>query len=341
MPLPTLNWRRLAPVTLAANNVNDALNAIYTAGTALTYADGSARTPGVDCAWTWSRDTTNAIQPGATTAVWGTPPTSFPGVTNPGTVLPQTVIWAGSTTAPGANTPMWLAAANQDARTANMVYVANCVNPGAYSNWNSATPFTSGDFTGYANAMVLPTTAVWGQMQMYESQECVIVQFWRGAANVQTSISFSGAYIDPGTTSSLICETDGRMYGLATSGANNYNSATFLSATADALLYETNIANNSRMGVKRGGLSAYAFIRRFGTFAPTTGTVSRGLDVAMMPIYAESTSANFLSPMRLREMYIVRDAISGREIQASGVAVAYTLGANWQTTPVDALALTV
>ena len=52
MPVPVLKWRALAPVTLAANTVNAAMDALYTAGTAATYADGSARTQGTDSAWT-------------------------------------------------------------------------------------------------------------------------------------------------------------------------------------------------------------------------------------------------------------------------------------------------
>lgn len=338
MPIPALNWRRLAPVTLVANTINAMLDAIYTAGTAVTYADGSTRTPGTDCAWTWARDTTNALQPGATTAAYATPPTT--GTLAPVGVIPQAIIWAGSTAAPTLS-PMWLAGANQDTRAVNVLYVAQALNPGAYSNWNSATPFTSGDFTGFASAAVVPASAVWNQMQMYESQECVVVQFWRAAANVQTSSSLAGAYVDPGTASTMICESDGRMYGLATSGSNNYNSSLFLSATADSLVYETNVANNSRMGVKRGDTAAYAFLRRFGTFTPGTGTVSTSGAIPLMPIYVESTSINFYPPMRLREMFIVRDLLSAQRIQVGGVDDAYILGANWQTTAADALALKV
>lgn len=339
MPLPTLNWRRLAPVTLAANTVNDALNAIYTAGTAATYADGSARTPGVDCAWTWSLDNTNAIQPGATTAVWATPPTSFPGVTNPGTVLPQAIIWAGSTTAPGATTPMYT-----DARTANMVYVAQCLNPGAYSNWNSATPFTSGQFSNYSNAMVLPASAVWGQMQMYESQEAVVVQFWRGAANVGTSVSVAGAYIDPQTSSTLVAMSDGRMYGLMSSGANNYNAALFLSAVSDTFIYETFTAGNAHAGVWCANGAIFGYARRFGTFTPSTATVSTSGAIALLPLYATiATQAGSVvdSAARFREMFIVRDLLASQRIQVGGVDYAYALGANWQTTAADAVALTV
>ena len=339
MPLPALNWRRLAPVTLAANTVNDMLGAVYTAGTAVTYADGSTRTPGVNCAWTWAQDTTNALQPGATTAVWGTPPTSFPGpgVANPGTVIPQTVIWAGSTAIP-TNTLQYTSTTS-DARLANIVYVGQCKNPGAYANWNSATPFTTGQFTGFATAAPLPSAAVWGQMQMYESQEAVVVQFWRAAANVQTSSSIAGAFVDPNSSSLLVSETDGRLYGLSSSGSNNYNSSTFLTTVTDTLFYETQTANNSRFGFFGPGTATIAGVRRFGTFAPGTGTVSLNSDIPLLPLYAASTST-FVIP-RLREIFIVRDLLSAQRIQVGGVDAAYVLGANWQTTAADALALTV
>jgi len=324
-------------VTLAANTVNDALNAIYTAGTAATYADGSARTPGTDCAWTWNRDTTNALQPGATTACYATPPTSFPSVTNPGTVIPQTVIWAGSTAAPTAT--LQYVSVTTDARTANMIYVGQCKNPGAYSNWNTATPFTTGQFTGFATAAVLPASAVWGQMQMYESQEAVVVQFWRAAANTQASSAIAGGFLDPGSASSAVAETDGRLYGLSSSGSGNYNSATFLTATTDALFYETQTAGNSRFGFFVPGSAGIGGMRRFGTFAPGTGTVSLNGDIPLLPFYAASIS-QFVNP-RLREIYIVRDLLSAQRIQVGGVDYAYILGANWQTTAADALALTV
>ena len=339
MPLPALNWRRLAPVTLAANTVNDMLGAVYTAGTAVTYADGSTRTPGVNCAWTWAQDTTNALQPGATTAVWGTPPTSFPGpgVANPGTVIPQTVIWAGSTAIP-TNTLQYTSTTS-DARLANIVYVGQCKNPGAYANWNSATPFTTGQFTGFATAAPLPSAAVWGQMQMYESQEAVVVQFWRAAANVQTSSSIAGAFVDPNSSSLLVSETDGRLYGLSSSGSNNYNSSTFLSATSVALFYEANVSTNSRFGVFSPGTATTNGVRRFGSFTPGTTTVSLNSDIPLLPCYAASTST-FVVP-KFREIFIVRDLLSAQRIQVGGVDYAYVLGANWQTTAADALALTV
>ena len=339
MPLPALNWRRLAPVTLAANTVNDMLGAVYTAGTAVTYADGSTRTPGVNCAWTWAQDTTNALQPGATTAVWGTPPTSFPGpgVANPGTVIPQTVIWAGSTAIP-TNTLQYTSTTS-DARLANIVYVGQCKNPGAYANWNSATPFTTGQFTGFATAAPLPSAAVWGQMQMYESQEAVVVQFWRAAANVQTSSSIAGAFVDPNSSSLLVSETDGRLYGLSSSGSNNYNSSTFLSATSVALFYEANVSTNSRFGVFSPGTATTNGVRRFGSFTPGTTTVSLNSDIPLLPCYAASTST-FVVP-KFREIFIVRDLLSAQRIQVSSVDYAYVLGANWQTTAADALALKV
>jgi hypothetical protein len=151
MPVIQLNWRKLAPVTLAANTVNAALDALYTAGTALTYADGSTRTPGTDCAWTWAKDTTNVLQAGATTAAYALPPTTFTGVTNPGTVIPQALIWAGSTAAPTTSVRYAFPAAQVDARAASMLYVGHCKNPGAYNNavpatnlgWNDPAPFTT------------------------------------------------------------------------------------------------------------------------------------------------------------------------------------------------------
>lgn len=341
MPLPALNWRRLAPVTLAANTINAMLDAIYTAGTATTYANGSTRTPGTDCAWTFNRDTTNALQTGATTAVWGTPPTSFPGVTNPGTVLPQTVIWAGSTATPTA-TPQYVNNTT-DSRTANVMYISVCLNPGAYSNWNSATPFTTGSFLGFATAAVAPASAVWNTLYMYESQEAVIVVLGRTSPNTQTSVSIGGAWLDAGVSApNILVESDGRLYGIASSGSGNYLSSTWLSnTTSDVLFYETQTANNSRCGMLLPGSGSTLGMRRFGTFSPSTSTQSRDNSQVFLPMHLTSIGGNFYHPCNLRQMGVTSQRIVPNVLQVGGVDAAYYVAATFSTAQSNAIGLLV
>jgi len=335
MALPTLNWRKLAPVVLAANNVNAALDALYAAGTALTYADGSARTPGTDCAWTWNRDTANALQVGATTAAYCTPPTVFPAVTNPGVVIPQAILWCGSTAAPTATAQYAFPAAQIDTRTAGMLYVGQCKNPGAYSNWNSATPFTSGQFTGCATAVVVFATAIWNVLYMWESQEGIIVTFGRTSPQINTSWSGGGAILDLGTASDA--ETDGRLYGVFTTGQNNYCSGSFWSSTGDIPFNEQGISNRDRFGIFQPGTATIAAYNRFGVYSPTTSLLSRGGEVPLLPI----SCLGLMGAARLREIWLVRDAFTNQNFTNGGLAVGYIVGAFFATTAVDAAALTV
>jgi hypothetical protein len=347
MAVPALKWRALAPVTLAANTVNAAMDALYTAGTAATYADGSARTQGTDSAWTWTgnRDTTNTLQAGATTATWAYPPTLgyAPGV---GTVIPQVVMWCGSTAAP--TTMQQYTYGGTDARTPSMLYCGVVKNPGAYNNavpavnlgWNGPLPFTSGVFTGGARAFVLPASGLWSQVYLYESPEAVIAVFTRTAPNTETSWSGGGAIGDPGIDA--LGETDGRVYGVFTSGSNNYNQANMWANTGDAAFYETSIAGQSRFGCFLPGLGTISGYNRFGSFAPASTFLSRGNEVPLVPVYASgSLTASLPAPIRLREIWLSRDGLTGQVLSNGGVTLGYVASATSRTTAADAAVLTV
>ena len=326
MPLPALNWRRLSPVAIAATNVNAMLDAIYTAGTAATYADGSARTPGTGSAWTWSRDTTNPLQAGATTAAYATPPTA--------TALNQRVIWAGSTAAPTA-LPVLNAGGVSDTSAANVVYCSVAKNTGAYSNWNSATPFTSGQFLGFARSSVAMATASWTTLSMWESQEAVAVQWTRVAPNVTTSINICGAFMDPGATANG--ESDGRIYGISTTGSNNYTSSLFWSSTAEALFYDSNLADRARFAAFVPNAATTIRYIRVADAAPTAAFLSRNGDIPLIPWWSMPSTNN--APALMREIVLTRDTLSGRTLQNAGVPKGYTLGANNITTDADACVL--
>jgi hypothetical protein len=325
MALPTLNWKRLAPVAIGAANVNSMMDALFTAGTAATYADGSARTPGSGSAWTWAVDNTNALQPGATTAAYASPPTV--------TALNQRIIWGGSTAIP-ASAPMY-SGVQVDTAVANALYCSVAKNTGAYSNWNSATPFTSGQFLGFARAGVLMATATWTTMTMWECQEAVAVQWSRVAPNVQTSINVCGAFLDPGATANG--ESDGRLYGIASTGNNNYAAATFWSAANDALFQDNGVANHNRFGMFVPGSATTERYLRFVSTAPTAAFLSRDGDIPLIPWWA--TNANGQAPAVLREIRLCRDTLSNRTLQNGGVVKGYTLGANYITTDADTCVL--
>jgi hypothetical protein len=325
MALPTLNWKKLSPVAIGAANVNAMMDALYTAGTAATYADGSARTPGTGSAWTWNRDTTNALQPGATTAAYAVPPTV--------TALNQEIIWAGSTAAPTAM-PMY-SGVQVDTAVANALYCSIGKNTGVYSNWNSATPFTSGQFLGFARASVAMATATWTTMTMWECQEAVAVQWSRVAPNVQTSINICGAFLDPGATANG--ESDGRLYGIATTGNNNYVATTFWSATNDALFADNATANHNRFGMFVPGAATTERYQKFTSVAPTSAFLSRGGEIPLIPMWYTSVLTQY--PAVLRQIELTRDTLSNLTLQNGGVVKGYTLGANYITTDADVCVL--
>lgn len=326
MPLPTLNWRRLSPVAIAATNVNAMLDALYTAGTAATYADGSARTPGTGSAWTWSRDTTNPLQAGATTAAYASPPLS--------TALNQRIIWAGSTAAPTA-LPVLNAGGVSDTSAANVVYCSVAKNAGAYSNWNSATPFTSGQFLGFARSSVAMASASWTNVSMWESQEAVAVQWTRVAPNSTTSINMCGAFMDPGATANG--ESDGRLYGITTTGSNNYTSTLFWSSTAEAVFYDSALADRARFAAFVPGAATTIRYIRFGDATPAATFLSRNGDIPLLPWWCINSPGN--NPARLREIVLTRDILTGRTLQNGGVAKGYSLGANNAGSDADACVL--
>jgi hypothetical protein len=338
MPTVALKWRALAPVTLAANTLPDALNALYTAGTAVTYADGSTRTPGADSAWTWGRDTSSGLNQ----ASYALPPTTGYAPT-PGTVLGQALMWCGSSTAAPTNMVPYTYTTT-DAKTQNMLY-CGCVKntTGVYiaGAWNTAAPFTTGQSTGFARAFVLPATATWSKLLMWECPEAVIVAFARTGPQIDTSWSGGGAIGDPGITG--LGETDGRVYGVFTSGSNNYNSPSMWSNTSDAAFYETGVAGQSRFGVFVPGTATIIGYRRFGVFQPATTFLSRGSEVPLVPVYAAryDTAANGPSPIRLREIWLSRDGTCGQVLSNGGVTLGYVASAYAITSTADAAVLTV
>lgn len=337
MALPALKWRSLAPVTLAANTLPAALDAMHAAGTATTYADGSARVPGTDSAWTWGRD----ISSGLNQASYALPPTL--GYAPPaGTVLAQALMWCGSSTAAPTSMTAYTYSTT-DAKTQNMMYVGCVKNTsGIYvaGAWNTATPFSDGQSTGFARAFVLPATAVWNRVYMWECPEAVIVAFARTPPQVDTSWSGAGALGDPGIAG--LGETDGRIYGVFTSGSNNYNQPNMWSNTGDAAFYETSIAGQSRFGCFIPGTANISGYNRVGNFAPAATFLSRGNEVPLVPVYcAGSLTASLPAPIRLREIFLSRDGITGQVLSDGGTTLGHVVGANALTTAADAAVLTV
>lgn len=221
MPLPALNWKLISPYQFPATTTLTpalVLDAIYALGTATTYADGTARTPGSGSAWTWGRDTTNTNNNGVTTACYGAPPLA--------TALVQRILFAGSVNAatPTMNTDTW---------ATGILLVGINKNSGAYNNanpasnlgWRDPAPFSSGQFSGFFRGTMALSTAYGTQNTVYmiESQEAVVVIVSGASGN---SIMAAGATVDPLSSAALNAESDGRLYGMHTTGGSALTNAT-------------------------------------------------------------------------------------------------------------------
>lgn len=313
MALSTLNWKLLPPQVVTVNNVNPILDNFYTMGTSATYADGSARTPGSGSAWTWGRDTTNAFQTGATTALYGTPPVDAIG---------HRVCMAASINA-GATSKQFL-----DTYAANIIMIGTAKNSGVYGNWtNATTPFTTGDFTGFVHAGRGTAAVTVSTVYMWESQECIAIQMVNSLGTV--SEAWAGAFIDPLSSNALNAESDGRLYGVMTTGSSVTAVLTRNTSTTSGGFWHTAGSTASHCGVFVPGSATVQT-----TFKGAVGTnntvissnfTSKNGDIPRLPIPMVYTLSPFFAG-QLRQIYMTRNAATtGLTWSLSGTAQGYIL----------------
>jgi hypothetical protein len=310
MPLPTLNWKYVGALNHAASSINGALDAVFTLGTAVTYADGSARVPGTGSAWTWLREVS-----GVTVAAYGAPPTN---------ALNFRYILGGTV---GASAYTFL---TPDTSTlANLIVYGMNRNSGAFTSWVNAQPFTSG-FSGYWRA-TQTYASTYDSVTMWESQEGCVIQFNRTGTGALSAVNF-GALFDPLTTSSLVVEADGRVYSMGGTGSSGTLSSGFL-GNADSGVFGAgiSISGNAHAGTFAPGSTvmvggAGAQTARFGNFNPSGALISPNGDIVRIPFSQVSSSGNYLG--QGRNFFIIKDAVS-RQIYTSGAStVGYVFGAS-------------
>lgn len=322
MALPTQNWRAVTPVALASGTTASTLDTLYTIGQAATYSDGSGRTPGTGSAWTWNRQQVA----GTTEACWGVPPTN---------TLNMGYIVAGSSN--GALTPQMMTGI--DSYFANQINVAMNKNSGSpvtfpnlWSVGSPTSPFGAGQFSGYIAGGTATTN---GTMYYWECQEGFIVQVV--ATGGATSYVFGGgAFIDPLTSGTGTCESDGRLYSVFSTGQNKTWATTW---SASGLDNSYGVFKGRDLGAKSGN-------SRFAVFNVGSVTTCRQ---AMMAQYI-TTSTSFLAPGgevpylpypatlasatnvptgpflgELRNIYYTRAATAGQVVSNGGVVQGYIL----------------
>ena len=321
MSLSPLAWRYVGAQAFASATVASALDALFTLGGAATYADGTTRTVGSGSAWTWSRYQ-NA---GTTEACYATPPTATLGLR---------VILAGAASLPSPSPTM----AAPDAAAINVLNVNVVKNAGSFASWNAASPFTSGQTFGYWR--VWSTAAGVGTVRLYEGTEAVLVLIETASATAYGAIL--GAILDSESTDvTLDSESDGKLYGIITSGTQSnisgtiYTTAQFLNHSSSASFHHAGIFTP-------GGSTLLTMNLRIEASASmtTTGLKTRSGRFVRAPLDYRSTAAapNDVALGRLREISMFSDGKTGTKLTSGGTTIGYLVGGS-SSTDVDVVIL--
>jgi len=321
MSLSPLAWRYVGAQAFASATVAAVLDALYTLGTAVTYADATTRTPGSGSAWTWSRYQ-NA---GTTEACYATPPTATLGLR---------VILAGAASLPSPSPTM----AVPDVAAINVLNCNIVKNAGSFSSWNAAAPFTSGQTFGYWR--VWATTAGVGTVRLYEGTEAVLVLI--ETASAATYGAILGAVLDSESTDVVSdSESDGKLYGIITSGTAANISGT-IHTTLQFLDHSTTASQNHAGIFTPGGSALLTMNRRFQAAAlmTTTGLSTRAGRFVRAPYDYRSTATapNDVALGRLREISMFSDGKTGTRLTSGGTTVGYLVGGS-SSTDVDVVIL--
>lgn len=296
MPLSALNWRYVGVRTFAAGDIVQSHDAVFTLGTSATYADGSARTPGSGSAWTWLREQSV----GTTVSCYGNPPIN---------ALSFRYIIGGTV---GASAYTFLTPDN--ATLANCVVYGMNRASGVYTTWTSATPFTNAGFSGYWRGTRAFTVVAYDSVSMWESQEGCLLQYGSSAAGTTSSIGL-GALVDPLSSATGNCESDGRLYMMWGGGSVSVTTNAWAVNTGDGSAWAV---SGATVGATHSGIfapgtnvmfgGAGVQTVRFGNFSPSTTFTSTNGDIARVPFCVQSAAAtnNFLG--QFRQIYLVKDS---------------------------------
>lgn len=296
MSLAALHHRKLNTTTAATNGIADVLNAIWAAvqPSVTTYSDGTTRTAGSGTAWTWARYQ-NA---GVTEAVYGTPPTGS---------LAQRVLFVGAAATPTPSPTMLI-----DTWSNNRLHIGLVKNAGAYNAWNAASPFTTGQFTGYS--MVGTTLAAPVTITIFETEETIQIGIGVGSSGGVHGAG-AGGLVDPDTNDAVDGETDGRIYGLWTVGGGTLNTMLTNASTNAFMGHSSGSSNSHFVTFTPGTANVVATTRENFYFnLTTTQRTTRNSKFPGSPLYVVSAS-NWVG--RVREMRVIRPALFGQRLDIS------------------------
>jgi len=311
MSLETLSYKYIGKFIAPAATVSGNMSAISTAFSTTTYADGTSRVLGSGVAWTPFAQ----LSAGNTLAVSLTPVTS---------TLGQKIVYAGG----GGGTPTMV---SPDTYANTRINFGLCKNAGNFNSWADANPYSAGQFSGYT---ALSTGTALVAIHAYECKDSVFVIGETSTGNMY--FSHAGAIIDPESSNASAAESDGKIYGLFTSGYtavggtpnwyNNFGANSFLSHGATA--------GQSHAYIMNFGASTTTAVKRSNVLltSPSTATILKNSvsEFVRLPIYIEIGGSTFYG--RLREVFMFGTGLSHTKLTVSSLVSAYILGASTVTT---------
>jgi len=231
MPTSTpIAWRYSGPIPVISNARKDILDTIADwLNNATSYPNlyngSSVRAPGTFSAW----EAIEEVDTGDTVALRLVPPDS-------GARPHQRVLIA----AHASTTPATFTAIPSDIYTNNHFYAGivrdmSGIDEGDYTQWDSATPYTGADFSGWGR---FAATQVITHVEIVESMRAISIWLRVDALNTPMSAMMGGAMRVGG-----LVETDGMIYGLWTGGGANVTTNFLISIAASQFGY--NATNNN------------------------------------------------------------------------------------------------
>jgi hypothetical protein len=336
MSLPALQWRKLPVRVISTASMSGTLNIIYDMLTGSLYHDGSTRTLGSGSAWQMP---SKFVTGSNTEAVY-----LFPGFQ---TSVSQSVIFSGKSSTGAVSSATPTVVTNESAYASLILHGAVVKNAsGSFTQWTSLYPFGSGSYSsGYARIIRQASFVAGVKLTIYESKEAIAVVFYNPTVAVCTA-AVIGALLDPEQSSSYAAESDGRVYGVATSGVESTNLSKGVSAT---LFTDTLGAGHSLFNHSTTSPLTTTGYPKFVTFLPgstSLNTIATDRNLAnvygtnyttisgkliKVPIRCFNISTNYFAG-RLRDMTMVRSFPSSLVVKdASNNILGFTLS-NTETT---------
>jgi hypothetical protein len=307
MSLAALSHKYIGRFTLPAQTPSGSFSAINSALTSTTYADGTSRSAGTDVAWscTLAASTAAAILSPASSS------------------LGQKIICAGG----AAGSPTML---TPDAYSSTKFFIGLAKNAGSYVSWSNANPFSAGQFSGYYGGPG-PAAAATSYVHIYETIDTIWIVHETAAGSLYYTVG--GAILDSESSNSSCSESDGKLYGIMTSGGSAAEIA-HQGAGTSGLLYHTTANAQAHCAIFSPGTSTMlAMERQNVNYNVTNSSTFKNLagEFVRQPIFFEKDGGGTWYG-RFREVLAFPNSLSNTKFTLSSVVNGYILGSSTTAT---------